>query len=371
MHIVSGIKKSLGALIKSLFGNRSIIIISEKNTNHVSFTGKAQFLLLTAIIGFVGWASYSTGSYMAAKSVIEEKDATIRSVANSRIDTNFRYSNSIMPAEDIAESDSGIKPLTDPTYALAAIDKNKLYARIAFLESKVRDLEQTNDNIIQTVRERTNSEIAFLENIITKTGLKTASLIRNVERQDATQAEGENTENAQGGPFVPVEAKAEHNVLDKTLLTDLDHLNTLYRVIQHIPLSKPILEGRITSTYGRRIDPFTKRPAFHGGIDFVAGENRQIVAANRGKVKRAGRGGAYGNVVDIDHGLGLSTRYGHLSKVLVEEGEYVEVGQPIGIQGSTGRSTGAHLHYEIRYFGKTLNPYPFITAGKHHVSKKS
>jgi murein DD-endopeptidase MepM/ murein hydrolase activator NlpD len=119
------------------------------------------------------------------------------------------------------------------------------------------------------------------------------------------------------------------------------------------------------SQFGRRIDPFTGRLAFHSGLDMAGPTGSKIYATADGKVEFTGRQGAYGIMVDIAHGFGLSTRYAHLSQILVEDGQAVKKGQVIAIQGSTGRSTGAHLHYEVRYKDQPLDPRKFLNAGRY------
>jgi murein DD-endopeptidase MepM/ murein hydrolase activator NlpD len=104
--------------------------------------------------------------------------------------------------------------------------------------------------------------------------------------------------------------------------------------------------------------------AFHSGVDLAGPEHAKVLATNDGKVEFAGWQSAYGNMVDIKHQYGLSTRYAHLERVLVQPEQWVKKGQVIGIQGSTGRSTGHHLHYEVRYQGRAINPNNFLKAGE-------
>jgi len=137
-------------------------------------------------------------------------------------------------------------------------------------------------------------------------------------------------------------------------------------LVENLPLATPIgVPSRVTSNYGMRIDPIRKRPGWHGGIDMGAGWNAPIVAAGPGTVIYAGTKSGYGRVVDIDHGQGFVSRYGHLNKVLATRGQVVAIGDKIGLMGSSGRSTGPHLHYEVRFHGKPYNPVDFIKAGKH------
>lgn len=142
-------------------------------------------------------------------------------------------------------------------------------------------------------------------------------------------------------------------------------------IIEDMPLASPMRSSRITSRYGMRMDPFKRRLARHAGIDFAGPMNSKIYSTAAGVVRKAGRRGAYGMSVEIDHGNNISTLYGHMSRIDVEPGQQVKRGQMIGQQGSTGRSTGSHLHYEVRYFGKTVDPSDFLKAGEYvRASKK-
>ncbi|MEL7109219.1 MAG: peptidoglycan DD-metalloendopeptidase family protein [Pseudomonadota bacterium] len=137
-------------------------------------------------------------------------------------------------------------------------------------------------------------------------------------------------------------------------------------LVNNLPLASPIgIPSRITSPFGMRIDPFRKRPSWHGGIDMGAGWNAPIVAAGPGKVIYAGTKTGYGRVVDVDHGGGFVSRYAHLKRIVAKKGQEVVIGDKLGTMGSTGRSTGPHLHYEVLFHGKQYNPVEFIKAGKH------
>ena len=122
------------------------------------------------------------------------------------------------------------------------------------------------------------------------------------------------------------------------------------------PVMRPVQDGWTSGGYGYRTDPFTGERTFHAGIDISTASGRPVIAAAPGKVIVAARNGPYGNLVEIDHGFGLTTRYGHLSEFAVEVGTTVELGQIIGRVGATGRATGAHVHFEIRSNGRPINP---------------
>jgi murein DD-endopeptidase MepM/ murein hydrolase activator NlpD len=129
-----------------------------------------------------------------------------------------------------------------------------------------------------------------------------------------------------------------------------------------LPSFVPVKTYTLTSGYGFRYDPFNGRSAQHTGLDMAGAQGEPIYAAAAGRVVRAERFAGYGLAVDIDHGNGILTRYGHLSQIKVSLGEKVAMGQAIGAMGSTGRSTGTHLHYEVRIDGQAVNPRPFVES---------
>ena len=169
-----------------------------------------------------------------------------------------------------------------------------------------------------------------------------------------------------GGPFIPL-GKAEGNgrfgheiAAVKGSLVQIAKLRELMR---YLPLSAP-LPGQltVTSPFGMRLDPFLDRMSLHPGMDFHQAFGSAIHATGAGKVVIAHYWGGYGNMVEIDHGNGIMTRYGHMSRLNVAEGQNVVRGQVLGYIGSTGRSTGPHLHYEVRLNGVAVNPAPFLRA---------
>jgi murein DD-endopeptidase MepM/ murein hydrolase activator NlpD len=138
----------------------------------------------------------------------------------------------------------------------------------------------------------------------------------------------------------------------------------LNRTLALVPYRKPVIgEVEFTSGFGVRSDPFLGRPAMHTGLDFRAAMGDPVRATANGKVTSAGWAGGYGRMIEIDHGNGLATRYGHLSEIGVKVGDTIKIGQVIGAVGSTGRSTGPHLHYETRIDGEAVDPQKFLRAG--------
>ena len=170
-------------------------------------------------------------------------------------------------------------------------------------------------------------------------------------------------EGATGGPFEPVPASDAFEASVAELDAALDQLQRVSAVARELPFERPMPGSRVTSTFGVRADPFLGRKALHSGIDFAEAQGTVIHATAPGTVTKAGNFGGYGNMVEIDHGNGISTRYGHMARVTVEVGQTLERGATIGAVGSTGRSTGPHLHYEVRRDGVAVDPAKFFRIG--------
>ncbi len=167
---------------------------------------------------------------------------------------------------------------------------------------------------------------------------------------------------AVGGPYEPV-TKSDNSSTFKQLFTSWKKLDTLSSGAIAVPSDKPVANARFESAYGERSDPFTGGRARHMGIDLSGPIGTPIYATADGVVSDAGwNSGGYGNLIKVDHGRGVETRYAHLSQIVVAPGQRVKRGQMIGKMGSTGRSTGSHLHYEVRIEGRAVNPIPFMKS---------
>ena len=173
-----------------------------------------------------------------------------------------------------------------------------------------------------------------------------------------------NSTDAMGGPLIPYFRQPNqhlHPTLERLNLA-LQRMDALERTLIAIPSGKPSSTGMITSSYGYRRDPFTGGGAMHSGIDFKGPTGQPILAAAGGRVTHAGWKSGYGKAVEVTHGNGLMTRYAHMSRIDVRAGQRIEQGLQLGAMGSTGRSTGTHLHFEVRLNGRAINPRPFLEA---------
>ncbi|MEJ7926955.1 M23 family metallopeptidase [Sphingobium sp. AN641] len=146
------------------------------------------------------------------------------------------------------------------------------------------------------------------------------------------------------------------------LFSSLRRLDGVTRSTAYIPSGRPVAKLVLTSNFGVRSDPFNGGARMHKGIDIPGRIGTPIYATADGIVSRAGWASGYGNLVQISHGNGMETRYGHMSKLIVAANSFVRRGQIIGLMGSTGRSTGSHLHYEVRVDGAAINPLPFVAG---------
>jgi murein DD-endopeptidase MepM/ murein hydrolase activator NlpD len=173
---------------------------------------------------------------------------------------------------------------------------------------------------------------------------------------------------AMGGPYEPIDTTAVKAAPDpafRALFQSWKRLDQLQQGIVAIPSQKPVDAVDFTSGFGVRSDPFRGGAAMHAGVDIRGAYGTAIYATADGVVGRAGRASGYGNLVELDHGRGIQTRYGHLSSILVQPGQRVKRGELIARMGSTGRSTGNHLHYEVRLDGNAVNPMPFLQGANY------
>lgn len=183
--------------------------------------------------------------------------------------------------------------------------------------------------------------------------------------------------NGVGGPEVSMgsltSSASEWSFGDKTFMSRImqarariAEMKHFEKIVADLPLGQPVgVPYRFTSPYGVRVDPFTKRPSPHMGMDMAAYRDAPIITTGPGKVSYAGARSGYGLLVEIDHGHGFKSRYGHLRSITVSNGATVKTGDLVGRMGSTGRSTGDHLHYEVWYNGKPYDPMKFLKAGRH------
>ena len=234
------------------------------------------------------------------------------------------------------------------------------------LQNSLDLVERQQMAALNAAQDGVESRMRRMRGVVSDLGLDLAQLESAARRGGAHDA-------GVGGPFVPVKLSPNADAFEKQLYrinVDRAEMDLLNRTLALVPYRKPVVgEVEFTSGFGVRSDPFLGRPAMHTGLDFRAAIGDPVRATANGKVVSAGWSGGYGRMVEIDHGNGLSTRYGHLSEINVKVGEIVKIGQVVGQVGSTGRSTGPHLHYETRIDGEAVDPQKFLRAGVRLTSR--
>jgi murein DD-endopeptidase MepM/ murein hydrolase activator NlpD len=241
----------------------------------------------------------------------------------------------------------------------SSVMKNPAFRALAQQTERVRRMSGNETALLIGVDHQVTSRIDMLEKVIRRVGMNPDQF-----EQDKNV----------GGPDVPLGEMHIDGISDQRFIAAYasagahgEELDELFAGLRHVPLTTPV-HGRnyqITSGFGGRIDPFTHHVSFHPGIDYAGPWGSNIAATAPGTVIFAGPRGGYGNMVEIDHGYGIHTRYGHMSAILVHVGQKVSKGSFVGKLGSTGRSTGPHVHYEIWLADVVRDPSRFIEAGRH------
>lgn len=246
---------------------------------------------------------------------------------------------------------------------LALSERSNLSQKVASLENQIREMESNQLLLYHRFSEVTETKIADLEASLSITGLDIDLLAKRHKGRAG-----------QGGPFIPLDKAAQAlGPLQESLNqlnANVDRLTDLQSLITRLPLDAPVKDFDINSGYGVRRDPFTGKPAQHLGLDLGATYKSSVLSTGEGKVVHAGWDGSYGRMVEIDHGMGLTTRYGHMARINVKVGDKVVRGTVLGQLGCSGRCSGPHVHYEVMSNGTHVNPLKFLKAGSDVFKKQ-
>lgn len=281
----------------------------------------------------------------------------------------------VLGTESTAFAANSFAPIPDGELITGSIPQLPTHRGIAAIERAVIDPAGILNSIEDVVDVRSHNQVVALASLaatadrqVEEISTELSSLgIRLSLPSDALSPTASSSAALEGvgGPLLaPVSGSDQFSLYIEDAARALDDLDTARDAISTVPIAAPARHGRLTSRFGNRRDPFTRRSAFHSGIDYAAPTGTPVYAPADGVVVAAGRAGGYGIRVEIDHPHGLSTRFAHLSRALVSPGTQVRAGDQIGRIGSTGRSTGPHLHYEVRRGSRAIDPMPFVRAGR-------
>ena len=250
------------------------------------------------------------------------------------------------------------QPSMGQKYALAFTRRKQALAPLGDVRNEMAKFSQLQAKLLDEVITFAKQETLKTEKVYTRLGINPDTILRTAKISDPDSV---------GGPFVAliangVFAKDVAKRMEKAV-AQLNRAKVLQRQSRQLPLAMPVANiSRFTSRFGLRRDPLRKVAAIHTGIDIKAPYAAKIRATADGVVASAGWAGGYGRLIKILHKNGMTTKYAHLRKILVKKGQRVKLGKAIGLLGNSGRSTGAHLHYETRLNGRALNPTRFWKA---------
>jgi len=241
---------------------------------------------------------------------------------------------------------------------VATGDTKVLRERTVALIQRLDDLHAAQGNVLDRLGERTVKNIEEAERLVAMTGLELDSVLKRATKSFY----------GQGGPMIEVPEGEGLNGLPGSVSeidSQLTRWSGLRALLKRIPMISPVDFYHKASDFGLRRDPMNKRRSMHFGVDLAGWRGAPVYATAPGRVVFAGRKGRFGLMVEIEHGYGIRTRYAHLLKILVKRGDEVDHRHQIALLGSSGRSTGPHVHYEIRFDGKPMDPSKFIRAGRY------
>jgi murein DD-endopeptidase MepM/ murein hydrolase activator NlpD len=235
-------------------------------------------------------------------------------------------------------------------------ERDALSGRVRALEDELTAMRASQERLVENLFDRSKKGVAELERVVAMTGL-------DIDRMIGTKG--------RGGPQVEAKYTDDETLNERVadLRRRLERWQSLQSAVKNLPLVAPLGEYRLASGFGGRRDPFTGRWSSHNGIDMAIQAGTPIHATGPGTVAYTGWYGGYGWMVEVDHGMGLRTRYAHMQSITAEKGQKVEVGAKLGLVGSSGRSSGPHLHYEILIDGKAVDPTNFLTAGRYVLKR--
>ncbi len=349
--------------MERVFVPRELILRASGRVTYIRLSSRAQKLAAAVLCLVTWWGSYATTSHVLHRDTLAARDRAIAGQQSAYQDLESDLTQALADQARLEAEIAGLSLSLGreiETGGELAQQREALERRVDGLRQRLDGLREAHKGVIERFSELAMTRAEAIESIIAITGLDAEMLIASIEKSGL----------GKGGPLIPMgeataspEPIAGLTVAMAGLNQQWGRLFALQEARRVLPLAAPLGQFWISSAYGERKDPFTGEKSHHAGVDLVAPLGSGIRATAPGRIVFAGKRKGYGRMIEIDHGHGITTRFTHLGKVLVEDGQQVERGQKIGTLGNSGRSTGPHLHYEIRSWDQTLNPIKFLEAG--------
>lgn len=384
---LNNITSWLSPKVDLLFPDRQLYFRTNGEVRFVTISQNKQILSSVILIGIICWFSITTYSHIYINDIINDKNIELSAV-NSNYEILEKQYNQLK--DDIQSSSQALEQrqnyleqifdVTKMTISdiknIITDDKNSTDNNLSdtfdkrtrnlirneklekvYLNLKNNEIKQSEN--IKLIIEDVNSKLAFVKSTLTGAGLIEEELLELAINLPSK---------TQGGPLIGFKNRLNDTILDSSEFNELYNkrslLNDLELAITYLPTTTPPENYWLSSKFGARRDPFTKQWADHKGIDMAGWHKTPIMSGGSGVVVKAEKNGSFGLYVEINHGNGFISKYGHLSKIKVQKGDKVLDNQIIGLMGSTGRSVSTHLHYEIWFNDKPIDPLKLIKAAK-------
>ena len=397
--------------IVRIFPPREFTVMDTPRGNVYTFK-QSSFWRFTRFCGKVGlalWASWSTYVFIYHRPLLQKRTQQLEEAHATHdrhmtdiqtyltkfnelarnlnvIDDKILNGKSIKPEEKDKLMNSRIKTwgeldflrtritemFKDDDFAPEYTKLSELSIEYELTRAENEELKKRNSQVMESMAQIASADTQIVDLVTSMTDENTEELRKNIKKIKSTVNALGLSERALitrankfsnpivGSAFSPLDFDKEMDGKYQKLADNLELWHGLQRLNEVLPIGAPVKKMRITSNYGTRKDPFTGENKKHKGIDFAGKIGTELFAVAPGRVVSAGDRIGYGTTVEIDHGLGFTTLYAHLSQIMVSRGDWVRPGTVIGLGGSSGRSTGPHLHYEIRYKGAPFDPTKFV-----------
>ncbi|MBE6445214.1 MAG: hypothetical protein E7019_04075 [Alphaproteobacteria bacterium] len=388
---------------KPFFSEKEIIFRSAGRAKVLTISSRLQVIFLIVFCLISVWSFYSYYLYNKSGKIINNKDQELVETRDAYVDlmgdfvairknidevldsisknnkSNKKlaeYKHQAMVMEDKIKQITSEKSWADDKKISEKTSINEALLQRDIAISERDELRKQLDDLEEAVKEIKEAELevfARVESIAKKELQKIKSVFSSINNPIKKQGlyfnplANSKKRNSAGGVYVPASiSKIKEEKINKKIADiykTADDLEYYREVVKSVPIGKPVWSYWLSSKFGYRSDPFNKRKSGHKGVDLASRTGNKIVTKAKGKVIKVQYSNkGYGNNVTVDHGNGFVTKYAHMHKIYVKQGEYLSIDDTIGEVGNTGRSTGPHLHYEILYKGRPVDPLPFMQA---------